>query len=107
VKGGQHLLEAHGIKSRCYWELFEEHVRNLGTLCFDHPSLPKKRKTKKKTLHGKLKLHSPHQTQLEKKTPHSPPQDKKGRSLHYMKPLLIGCMEILFLNLAAIISGLD
>jgi len=32
---------ANGIKVRCYWELFGEHVRNLGTLCFDpHPSAP-------------------------------------------------------------------
>jgi hypothetical protein len=34
----------------CYWELFMEHVWNLGTLCFDHGT-----------------LYSPHQTQLEKK----------------------------------------
>jgi len=30
--------QAYGMKmKKCYWELFEEHVRNLGTLCFDPP----------------------------------------------------------------------
>jgi len=35
------FVKAFGIKVRCYWELFGEHVRNLGTLCFD-PCSPKK-----------------------------------------------------------------
>jgi hypothetical protein len=47
-------------------------------------------------------VHTPHQTQLEKKHP-SPAhlQEKKGRPLHIIMQLLIGCMEILFLKLAA------
>jgi hypothetical protein len=40
VKGGQHLPKAYGIKVRWYWEFFEEHVRNLGTLHF-HPTTHK------------------------------------------------------------------
>jgi hypothetical protein len=88
----RHLLKAYGIKSRCYWELFEEHVRNLGTLCFDHPSLPQKRgkkKKKKKNLvwkieaplskwkvnNGEFTLHTKHN--LKKKTPHSTHKTKK------------------------------
>jgi hypothetical protein len=31
------FAKAFGIKARCYWELFEEHVRNMGTLYFDQP----------------------------------------------------------------------
>jgi len=30
--------KAYGIKVRCYWELFGEYVRNLGTLCLDGKS---------------------------------------------------------------------
>jgi len=26
------FAKAYGMKVRCYWELFEEHVRTLGTL---------------------------------------------------------------------------
>jgi hypothetical protein len=37
------FVKAFGIKVRCYWELFGEHVRNLGTLCFD-PAPPKNKK---------------------------------------------------------------
>jgi hypothetical protein len=33
--------------------------------------------------------------------------ENKGRPLHSMAQLLIGCMEILFLKLAATIFGLD
>jgi hypothetical protein len=40
------FAKAYGIEVRCYWELFEEHVRNLGTLCFESPSQKKKRKKK-------------------------------------------------------------
>jgi hypothetical protein len=29
------FANAYRIKLRYYWELFEEHVRNLGTLCFE------------------------------------------------------------------------
>jgi hypothetical protein len=51
---------------------------------------------------GQQAVHTPHQTQLEKKHP-SPAhlQEKKGRPLHIIMQLLIGCMEILFLKLAA------
>jgi hypothetical protein len=34
----------------CYWELFEEHFRNLGTLSFDPCPTPKK------NIHGKCPL---------------------------------------------------
>jgi hypothetical protein len=44
---------------RCYWELFEEHVKNLGTLCLDSPP-PKKKKEKRK----KLDMESPFSTQI-------------------------------------------
>jgi hypothetical protein len=37
----------------------------------------------------------------------SAPTRKKGRLLHSMMLLLIGCMKILFLNLATNIFGLD
>ncbi len=37
----------------------------------------------------------------------TPPTRQKGRPLHCMTRLLIGCMEILFLQLAATIFGLD
>ncbi len=33
---------------RCYWELFGEYVRNLGTLCFDTSPLPPLLPTRKK-----------------------------------------------------------
>jgi hypothetical protein len=36
------FAKAYGINVRCYWELFEEHVRNLGTLSFDPCLTPKK-----------------------------------------------------------------
>jgi hypothetical protein len=35
------FAKAYGMKVRCYWELSEEHVRTLGTLCFD-PAPPTK-----------------------------------------------------------------
>ncbi len=82
------FAKEYEIKVRCYWELFGEHVRNLGTLCFDTPGTPT---TPKKILawklhspSGKWTLHSPHQTQLgKKKTPSPPsahPQENKGRT---------------------------
>jgi len=50
------------------------------------------------TLHTKHNLkHRP--------TPH--PRENKGRPLHSMTQLLIACMEILLLKLAATIFGLD
>jgi hypothetical protein len=39
------FAKAYGIKVRCDYELFGEHVRNLGTLCFD-PVPPKNQKKK-------------------------------------------------------------
>jgi hypothetical protein len=52
-------------------------------------------------------VHSPRQTQLEKKIlPHTSTRNK-GRPLHSMTQLLISCKEILFLKLAATIFGLD
>jgi hypothetical protein len=68
------FAKAYGIKVRYYWELFGEHVKNLGTLCLGTP------------------LRSATQ---------------QGRPLHSMLQLLIGCMEILFLKLAATIFCLD
>ncbi len=71
------FAKEYEIKVRCYWELFGEHVRNLGTLCFDTPRTPT---TPKKILawklhspSGKWTLHSPHQTELGKKNPLLPP----------------------------------
>jgi hypothetical protein len=32
------FAKAYRIKVRYYWELFGEHVKNLGTLCFGTPS---------------------------------------------------------------------
>jgi len=29
------FAKTYGIKVRCYWELFEEHIWNLGTVCFE------------------------------------------------------------------------
>ncbi len=31
------FTKTYGIKVRCYWELFEEHVWNLGTVCLRPP----------------------------------------------------------------------
>jgi hypothetical protein len=39
------FAKAYGINVRCHWELLEEHVRNLGTLCVeDHPRSKKRKK---------------------------------------------------------------
>jgi hypothetical protein len=52
------FTKAYGIKVRCYWELFKEHAKNLGTFCFEGlppPSPPQQIKTpKKKTLAWKV-----------------------------------------------------
>jgi hypothetical protein len=85
------FAKEYEIKVRCYWELFGEHVRNLGTLCFDTPQTPTPPKKilawKLQCPSGKWTFHSPHQTQLGKKNPFSPrahPQENKGRTLHSM-----------------------
>jgi len=53
-------------------------------------------------------IHSSNQTQLEKEKPRPlpphPQEKKKGRLLHSLMRLLIGCMEI---KLAVTIFGLD
>jgi hypothetical protein len=78
------FAKAYGIKVRCYRELLGKHVKNLGTLCFDPPP-----RGKKVCMESPMSIvqveseqwtvHSPHQTQLEKKKPCSPhPQEKKG-----------------------------
>jgi hypothetical protein len=79
------FAKAYGINVRCYWELFEEHVRNLGTLSFD-PCL-----TPRKNIHGKCPLftvqveseqwtvHSPHQNTTLKKVPLFPPLTHKTK----------------------------
>jgi hypothetical protein len=79
------FAKAYGIKVRWYWELFVEHVRNVGTLSFDGPAPnTKKKKGKNESLHRKSTVHcpsgkwtvdSPHKTQLE--TPPSPPPTRK------------------------------
>jgi hypothetical protein len=56
------FAKAYGTKPMCYWELFMEHVWNLGTHCFNQWT-----------------VHSPHQTQLEKKTPPSSSLTKNER----------------------------
>jgi hypothetical protein len=59
-------------------------------------------------------VHSTHQTQLANKIPFVSPTlpsthkaKREAPSLHCMTRLLITCMEILFLKLAATIFGLD
>ncbi len=65
------------------------------------PSLPHiENKTKQNNLSSKV--HSP-----SGKSPLPPSHKKKGRTFHSMAQLLVGCMEILFLKLAAPIFGLD
>jgi hypothetical protein len=76
---GTTFVKAYGIKVKCYWELFGEHVRNLGTLCFRPPRLPppphpKNNNNKKKNLHRKFTVHCP-----SGKWPPSPTTRKKGR----------------------------
>jgi hypothetical protein len=77
------FAKAYGINVRCYWELFEEHVRNLGTFSFDPCLTPKKSfmESQLSTLHTK--------TQLEKSSPSAPPSPtrQKGRTLHFMTRL--------------------
>jgi len=73
------FAKAYGINVRCYWELFEEHVRNLGTFSFDPCLTPKKSfmESQLSTLHTK--------TQLEKSSPSAPLTHKTKRedpSLH-------------------------
>jgi len=107
--------KACGIKVRYYWELFGEHVRNMGTLCFSPPRpQPKKQLawkvecplSKWKVNSGQSTLHK--KQNLRKKNPLLPPPvRKKGMPLHSMTLLLIGWMEILFLKLAATTFGLD
>ncbi len=113
------VCQAYGIKVRCYWELLGIHVRNLVTLCFD--TLPNKQTKRKRSLHGMSTVHcpsgkwtmdspfsTPNTTWKKHGSPSPHPQGKKvGHLLHSMTWLLIGCMEILFLKLAATIFGLD
>jgi hypothetical protein len=84
-----------------------EHVRNLGSLCFEGPAFNKIKKLVCK-VHCPIEnwtLSTPNTTW--EKRPQSPPTRKKGRPLHSMTQLRIGCMEILFLKLAATILGLN
>jgi hypothetical protein len=76
-----------------------------------HTQKKKKKLHEKSIVHFQLEsegytLHTKHN--FKKKKQHLPPyrQDKKGRTLHSMTRLLISCMEILFLKLAAVIFGL-
>jgi hypothetical protein len=75
------FVKEYGIKVESYWELFGEHVMNLGTLCME----------------SSLCI-----VQMESDLP-PPTTRKKGRPTR----LLIGCMEIVFLKLVATIFGLD
>ncbi len=93
------FAKAYGMKVRCYWELFAlTHVQE-----------------KQKKLAGKVmsivQVESEQwtvHTDLGKKKPLLPsPTRKEGRPLHFTMWLLIGYIEILFLNLAATIFGLD
>jgi hypothetical protein len=54
------IAKAYRIKIRYYWELFGEHIRNLGTLCFEPapaPNQKKKQKNKKTSLNGNSTAH--------------------------------------------------
>jgi hypothetical protein len=63
------FAKAYGIEVRCYWELFGKHVRNLGTLCVDHPATPpaplppppplQEQKEKGKSLHEEVTVNCP------------------------------------------------
>jgi len=74
------FAKANGRKLRCYWELFGEHIRNLGALRFN--PLPQKacmesRLSPVQVESEQWTVHSPHQTQLDnKKKPLSPPLPK-------------------------------
>ncbi len=103
------FAKAYGIKVRCDWELFGEHVRNLGTpLLWTCPQ-----KTKEKMLawkvncpRGKWTVHSPlftPNTTFVKKTPLSspptdPPTRRKGDPFTPWYEFSLVCMEILFLK---------
>jgi len=105
----------YGIKVMCYWELFGEHVMNGNSLLWSLAPTPKKNRKKlheKSIVHcpiGKWRVHSPHETQLEKENTTSSVTHKikKEGPFTPWHVLLISCMEILFLKLAAIIFGLD
>jgi hypothetical protein len=81
---------------------------------FDWPITPKKLKLWKlpkregSILKHRIQwiVHSPHKTQLEKKSSHNPQEKKRDvASLHCT--LLIGCMGIQFPKLVATIFGLN
>ncbi len=83
------FAKAYGRKVRCYWELFGEHVRNLGALSFN--PLPQKacmdsRLSPVQVESEQWTVHSPHQTQLDnkKKTPSPPTKKRVAPSLHDM-----------------------
>jgi hypothetical protein len=65
------FAKEYGINVRCYWELFGEHVKNLGTLSFEPPPTPTCMESEQST------VHYPHQSQLE--TSPAPLTHKKKR----------------------------
>jgi hypothetical protein len=72
-----------------------------------HPKKKKKSDARESPLSsGKWTVRSPPNTTWENHPPPVPPKNKKGRALHSMRWLLIGCMETQFLKLAATIFGL-
>jgi hypothetical protein len=98
------FAKAYGRKVRCYWELFGEHVRNLGAnfdltpqkTCMENRLSPVQVESGQSILHTNTTWQqTPTQT------------NKKGWPLHSMTWLLNACMEILFLKLASTIFGLD
>ncbi len=106
------FAKTYGRKVRCYWELFGEHVRNLGAN-FDLTPSPKKLAWKidcpmsVPCLTGKWTVDSPFSTPNTTWQQTPTQTNKKGRPLHSMTWLLNVCMEILFLKLASTIFGVD
>jgi hypothetical protein len=45
------FVKTYEIKVRWYWKLFGEHVMNLGTLCFEPPPHPKRKKREAPSIH--------------------------------------------------------
>jgi hypothetical protein len=101
------FAKAYGIKVRWYCELLGGTCQELGnSLLWPFPP-PLQNPQEKKKIAWKVDSDSPLSTPNTtwKKTPPPPhPQEKKGRP---MMQLLVGCMKILNLKLAATTFGLD
>jgi hypothetical protein len=85
------FAKEYGIKVRFYWEFFGEHVRNLGTLCFEPPPPPPtaKKKTFMESLLSTWKVNSGqstiHTNHNLKPHLHPSPTRKKGKEAHSLQ----------------------